>query len=99
MNNKKPRFSLGDVLATPGSLDALTASGESVEALLARHAACDWGDLSQEDKDLNDAALVDGSRILSVYRTRLGVKLWVITEAEDDNGNRAATTILLPDEY
>ena len=44
-------------------------------------------------------ALKDGSRIFSTYKTRKGVKLWVITEAEDDSGVRCATTILLPEEY
>jgi hypothetical protein len=43
--------------------------------------------------------LIDGSRLLSAYRTALGEKLWIITEAVDDSGNRAATTILLPSEY
>jgi len=32
-----------------------------------RHIAKDWGDLSNEDKKLNDRALHDGSRILSAY--------------------------------
>ena len=44
-------------------------------------------------------ALIDGSRILSAYHTSNGVKLWVITESTDELGIRAATTILLPDEY
>jgi hypothetical protein len=43
--------------------------------------------------------LIDGSRILSAHRTSLGEKLWIITEATDDCGKRAATTILLPSEY
>ena len=59
----------------------------------------DWGDLCEEDKRSNDEALVDGSRILSAYHTELGEKLWVITEAVDDEGVRQATTFLLPDEY
>ena len=50
-------------------------------------------------KALNDAALVDGSRLLSSYTMRNGTKLWIITEASDNDGNRAATTILLPSEY
>ena len=58
----------------------------------------DWGDLDAEDKSLNDLALKDGSRLLA-YHTTLGTKLYVITEAEDDDGQRAATTMLLPDEY
>jgi hypothetical protein len=36
---------------------------------------------------------------LSAYRTLVGVKIWIITEAADDNGKRLATTILLPSEY
>jgi len=42
---------------------------------------------------------VDGSRIWSAYNTLRGVKIWVITEAVGDDGDRAATTILLPAEY
>jgi hypothetical protein len=67
--------------------------------LLARHVAGDWGDLSDEDKRLNDEALIDGSRLLSAYTLRSGVRVWVITEAVGDDGHRAATTLLLPDEY
>jgi len=44
-------------------------------------------------------ALQDGSRILSAYHTSTGQKIWIITEATDDRGQRSATTILLPDEY
>jgi hypothetical protein len=36
----------------------------------------------------------DEGRLLSAYRTALGVRLWIITEAD-----RPATTILLPEEY
>jgi hypothetical protein len=43
--------------------------------------------------------LFDGFRILSAYRTSLGERLWIITEAAVDSGNRAATTVLLPSEY
>ena len=47
----------------------------------------------------NDQSLVDGSRILSAYRTLKNERLWIITEAADDQGHRAATTILKPSEY
>jgi hypothetical protein len=59
----------------------------------------DWGDVCEEDRQANDDALLDGSRLLSAHRTSLGEKLWIITEAVDDSGNRAATAILLPSEY
>jgi hypothetical protein len=47
----------------------------------------------------NAEALRCGSRILSAYVLLTGVKIWIITEGEDDEGNREATTILLPSEY
>ena len=48
----------------------------------------DWGDLDEEDQPVNDAALIDGSRILSAYVTRKGVRIWVITEAVNEVGLR-----------
>ena len=94
-----PKFELGQVVATPGALDALEQSGQSASEFLKRHLRLEQGGLDSEDHELNAAALHDGSRILSAYRTTNGVKLWVITEAEDDNGHRSATTLLLPEEY
>jgi hypothetical protein len=67
--------------------------------LLQQHLRGDWGDLDDDDRQANNHALIDRSRILSAYRTPLGEKIWVITEATDGSGNRAATTILLPREY
>ncbi|SRR5579871_2743665 len=93
------KFSLGQLVATPGALEALKESGQTPSFFLAHHAAGDWGEVDEEDWALNNRALVDGSRILSAYRTLKGKKLWIITEAADDDGKRAMTTILLPDEY
>lgn len=93
-------FDLGKFLATPGSLSALEESGEVPATFLRRHCQGDWGDaLCAEDKALNDESVIDGSRILSAYRLKSGVKIWIITEAADEQGKRAATTILLPEEY
>ena len=52
-----------------------------------------------EDKRLNDQALVDGSRLLSAYRTLKGERIWIITEAVGDDGKRSASTLLLPSQY
>ena len=93
------KFNLGQLLATPGALAALEESGQRPIQFISRHAQGDWGEVCAEDGRLNNAALVDGSRLLSAYKTRKGTKLWIITEAADDDGNRAATTILLPEEY
>ena len=99
MKNGKPRFDLGRLLATPGALKAMGEAGQTPLDFISRHARGDWGDVCAEDKRLNDEALVDGSRLLSSYRLSNGRKLWVISEATDDNGHRAATTCLLPSEY
>jgi len=95
----KPLFLLGRLLSTPGALAALEESGQSPMEFVQRHVSGDWGDLCQEDRQANDEAVQDGSRILSAYRLRNGTKLWLITEAADDQGQRVATTCLLPEEY
>jgi hypothetical protein len=94
-----PKFQLGQTLITPGAQEALAETGESPLTFFARHVRGDWGIVDAEDAALNDEALKDGSRLLSAYRLKNGTKIWVITEAEDDNGKREATTILLPEEY
>jgi hypothetical protein len=90
----RPKFSLGQTVATPGALEALQQAGQSPAEFLARHVSGDWGQLCADDKRANDEALVNGERILSAYITRLGTKLWVITEAD-----RSSTCFLLPSEY
>lgn len=96
---KNPLFKLGQTVATPGALEALQKAGQTPWDFLVRHVAGDWGEMSDDDRKANDEAIKDGGRIFSAYMTKAGVKVWVITEAEDDNGQRAATTLLLPDEY
>ena len=92
--NPTNRFALGQVVATPGAIEAMEDAKQIPSVFLNRHAAGDWGDICLEDKYLNDAAVNDEGRLLSAYRTSLGVKLWIITEAD-----RSSTTILLPEEY
>ena len=86
------KFELGQVLITPGAHDDLDL--KDVASCLVRHAGGDFGDVSEEDKEHNEEALVTGDRILSSYRDSNGIKFWIITEWD-----RSATTILLPDEY
>ena len=100
-NPKRPRdgpppaagkFSLGRLLITPGAQAVLT--NDEVLLALGRHLRGDWGEVSAEDAAENELSLREGFRILSAYRTDSGVKFWIITEAD-----RAATTVLLPEEY
>jgi len=87
-------FCLGQVVTTPGAMDALQESHEPPSIFLLRHIRGDWGELCEEDKQANEDALKEGLRILSSYRTNLGVKIWVITEAD-----RSSTCLLLPSDY
>jgi hypothetical protein len=98
-NNSIQKFELGQVVATPGAIEAMKKAGQNPHGLLNRHCTGDWGIVCQEDKDANDASLIDGSRILSAFHLNDGVKIWLITEAKDDQGERASTTILLASEY
>ena len=95
----KPDFSIGKLLATPAALEALQEADVDIIDLVERHICKDWGDLSDEDRRLNDEALHNGSRILSAHILPTEVKIWSITEAADENGERAATTALLLEEY
>lgn len=92
--NSTAKFPLGQVVATPGALEALAASGQSPDYFLDRHVTGDWGEVGPEDQRLNDEALAVGDRLLSVYKTLKGVRLYIISEAD-----RSATTLLLDNEY
>jgi len=96
---QKVQFPLGQVVATPGALEALRRNNSTGLEYLRRHASCDWGIVCESDKQANNEALQSGARLLSAYFLPDETKLWIITEAADDEGNRAATTLLLPDEY
>ena len=89
-----PRFPLGQLVATPGALDALTAAGQSPVEFVARHARLEQGELSNDDQRENEFSVTKRLRIFSAFKTSAGAKVWIITEAD-----RSATTILLPEEY
>jgi hypothetical protein len=87
-----PSLPVGKIVATPNALAQL--SDKDMEAALLRHVFGDWGDVCAEDKAQNDRALLEGTRILSVFRAANGTKFWLITEAD-----RSVTTVLLPEDY
>jgi hypothetical protein len=85
-------FSLGRLVATPNALSHLSEA--EILTAITRHLSGDWGELGEEDWLINDAAVKNGSRLLSVFPTGKGVRFWVITEAD-----RSATTVMLPEDY
>ena len=95
-------FSTGQIVATRGVYDLACQNpdfAKFVQKSLNRHVKGDWGDVDEEDKQTNDQALIQETRLLSTYNDdrfpKNGVAtIWIITEAD-----RSATTILFPDEY
>jgi len=85
-----PIFPLGRTFATPGAI----ALGIDLNAYMHRHHCGDWGDLDAEDKQANEAALKDDTRILSCYQVGGDKRIYIITEAD-----RSSTCVLLPEEY
>ena len=94
INRLLSRFPLGGVVPTPRALRALEDASQTPFEFLERHQAGDWGEICEEDKKENQFSVQNGFRILSAYRTRNNVRIWVITEAD-----RSATTLLKPEEY
>ena len=93
-----PKFPLGLCCMTIGISTLVEQHNLPVAEYLCRHQSGDWGDLDKHDRQANELALKEGTRILSAYHFQLSadlrIKLWVITEAD-----RSSTTILLPEEY
>jgi hypothetical protein len=90
----EPLFSLRQVVATPGALDALKQADQDPIELLSRHIVGDWGEVPEEDKQENQLSVEKGFRILSAYTLETNTKIWIITESD-----RSVTTVLLPSEY
>jgi hypothetical protein len=88
------RLKPGQVVMTPGAIDALQEAQQSPLEFLHRHLSGDWGELCDEDRQANEEVLEADLRVLSAYRTAHATKLWIITEAD-----RSVTTLLLPEEY
>lgn len=78
-------FPLGQVVATPGALEALDRAAIN---------AGDWGNVPLSDAEENMSSVENGWRILSSYAISDDQNLWIITEAD-----RSVTTLLLPEEY
>jgi hypothetical protein len=94
----RPLFALGRCLSTPAVLAHLAEHGVQPLTLLMRHQHGDWGNVDEDGARANDRGVHSGARLLSTFTVAYAV-IWVITEAVGDDGARAASTLLYPDEY
>ena len=91
---KRPLFPLGHVCATPAAMDLMEQLSLSPLEFIVRHVFGDWGQVCQDDREANQAALQNGTRLLSAYEVSDGQRLWVLTEAD-----RSVTTLMCPSDY
>ena len=78
----------------------------NVGGLFKRHFSGDYGEIDDEDKNINERSIKDGSCIVSGYDTDAG-RVLVITDPESEltqlpdyvEGHRAFTSMILAEEY
>lgn len=93
---------VGSLLMTRGVNDKVADSrpfADFVLRALSRFHNGDWGDVCKEDWQANQDSLNDGSRIIGAYEQKGMPKIWIIAEAENNDGIREAVTVLFPEEY
>ena len=86
-------FELGRIIITPAAKAVIPAA--EIMRAFGRHVSGDWGDISDDDWEINNGAVIHESGLIhSIYKSRGETKFWVITKADS-----SATTVLLPSDY
>lgn len=97
------RIKIGKVFTTVGIKNLMDSSELNIHGLIARHQTRDWGDLTQEDIDLNDEVIKNqqkDGRLFSAYQASDQHRIYIITEDHQGvDGYRFVTTIMLSEEY
>lgn len=92
------QIDLGQVAITYTLGEFMNVHRDELLYALEEHRWCNWGETKGADWQANFDALTSGARIMSEW-TIAEKKIWIITEAEDENGVRQHTTVLLPSDY
>lgn len=95
-------FNIGKIVVTHGINEAMKKNDRfavEVNLSLQRYAVKDWGNLDDEDKQMNEEALKysDDLYLLAAYETCKG-KIWIITNRISENAGDNATTVCFPSE-
>jgi len=89
------------ILAVTQGVQHLVKAAE-VAKMVERHIQGDWGEVSEDDKALNDLSVLEGGDVLSAYLDSGQRRVWVKTDGwygPDKGTEYLVTTVLLPDEY
>ena len=85
-----PKFALGQTVITANAKAVLPEL--DVVLALQRHHSGDWGDVDDHDRQVNEDALRNGDRLVSIYKSVRDKKFYIITDGD-------VTTVLLPEDY
>jgi hypothetical protein len=85
-------FTLGEIVIRPRAALLMQNLRINPASLFLRHVTGDWGDVSDDQRRVNEEAVREGGRILSAYGQG-NMRIYVITEAD-----RSATTIRTADD-
>ncbi len=86
------KFALGQTVITANAKAVLPEL--DVVLALQRHHSGDWGDVDEHDRQVNEDALRNRDRLVSIYKSVRDQKFYIITEWD-----RSVTTVLLPEDY
>jgi hypothetical protein len=75
-------FELGRVVVTPRAAEAIRQAGCALEHLLDRHQCGDWGNISDDLRQLNHRATLEGGNIVSIFPTSDGDAVTILTRAD-----------------
>ena len=82
------KFNVGEIVVTPAAAAILERNSLTVAALLARHQAGDWGEVSEQTRMVNERGVGEQFNLQSIYVLGSGERLSVVT-----HGDRSLTMI------
>lgn len=93
MNGEGIKFVPKEIGASPNAMAALEATADALNTYLTRHFQGDWGEADEATKEGNDRILAEIGELVSLFTTRGGVRLCLVTKI-----GAISTTALLAEE-
>lgn len=93
-STSSPVFTHGRVFMTSCIVTRVREGRLNVLQCLERHITCDWGDVSESRKEMNDLAVERRGTIVSRYRISPTLEIVVVT-----NDDRSLTKVMLLTEF